>query len=187
MAGLSLSGGKNKSKQSQQVAQTTSNTLSDRAAGMLTGGINSLQGKTYHAYDPASAQQYMDPYQGQVIDASLAQADHADAIARAQQQSDIAGRGAFGDARRGIYEAELQGNQSRDRASLIAGLNSANYGQAQQAAMGQNDNANQYDIAIQQLINQLRGGFTNEGTQAMNGTSSGKSKGYNLGFGWGAQ
>ena len=87
-------------------------------------------------------------------------------IARNAQMSDFAKSGAFGDNRRGIYEAELAGNQSRDRAAMIASLNDRAFGQARDVAQGESQNANQYDLAIQQLLAQLRGQFANEGTQS---------------------
>jgi len=181
---IGASGSKNKSKSSGTLDQTQTQTLSDRAAGYLSGGINDLRGQSYQQFDPSSIAQYQNPYQQDVINASLAQADQTDAMARAQQQSDFAKAGAFGDKRRGIYEAQLAGDQSRDRASLIAGLNSQNYGQAQQTAIGQNDNANNYSLQIQQLLNQLYGGFANEGTTQTNQATTGKSSGYSLNGGW---
>jgi hypothetical protein len=48
--------------------------------------------------------------------------------------------------------------------------------------MGENENANQYGLMIQQLLAQLRGGFANEGTQTLQGTSTGKRSGTNIGL-----
>lgn len=185
--GLGLTGGKNKSKQSATTNQTQTNTLSDRAAGMLYQGINDVQGMQYQGFDPSQVERYQSPYTQQVIDASLSQADQRDAIARAQQQGDFAAAGAFGDKRRGIYEAELQGNQSRDRASLIAGLNDKAYTDARGIAVNENQNQNQFALALQALMAQLRSGFANEGTQTMSGTQTSKGSGSNLGFNWGAK
>lgn len=182
MASIGGSGSKSKSRQSSTQNQTQTNTLSDRAAGMLNQGISDVQGMSYGRFDPASIGQYQSPYTEDVINASIGQADQRDAMARAQQQSDFAKAGAFGDNRRGIYEAELAGNQSRDRASLIAGLNDKAYTDARGIAQGENQNQNQYALALQQLLNQLRGGFANEGTQTMQGTSVGKSTGTNFGL-----
>jgi hypothetical protein len=179
---IGASGSKSKSKESGTQNQVQTNTLSDRAAGMLNQGISEVQGMSYGRFDPASIGQYQSPYTENVIDASLGQADYRDAIARNQQQSEFAKAGAFGDDRRGIYEAELAGAQSRDRASLIAGLNDKAFTDARGVAQGENQNANQYALALQQLLNQLRGGFANEGTQTMDGKTTGKSSGTNLGF-----
>jgi len=182
MASIGGSGQKDKKRQSSTTNQVQTNTLSDRAAGMLNQGISDVQGMSYGRFDPASIGQYQSPYTEDVINASIGQADQRDAVARAQQQSDFAKAGAFGDNRRGIYEAELAGNQSRDRASLIAGLNDKAFTDARGVAMGENQNQNQFQLALQQLLNQLRGGFANEGTQTMQGTSVGKSTGTNFGL-----
>ena len=182
MASIGASGSKSKSRQSSTQNQTQTNTLSDRAAGMLNQGISDVQGMSYGRFDPASIGQYQSPYTEDVINASISQADQRDAVARAQQQSDFAKAGAFGDNRRGIYEAELAGTQSRDRASLIAGLNDKAYTDARGVAMGENQNQNQFQLALQQLLNQLRGGFANEGTQTMQGTSVSKGTGTSLGL-----
>lgn len=191
MAGLSLGGSKSKNRQStnQSFDQTQDFTLSDRAASYLTQGISDAQGLTYKGFDPASVSRYESPYTQDVIDASLSQADRADAVARAQQMSDFGRAGAFGDDRRGIYEAELAGQQSRDRASLIAGLKDKAYGEARDLAVADSNNQNQFALAVQALLAQLRGGFGNEGTTTSSGTSSGvtKGSGMNMGFSWGAR
>lgn len=180
MAGLSLGGSKGKSKQS--TSQTQTNTLSDRAAGMLNQGISDVSGMKYAGFDPSTVAKFESPYTQEVIDTSLAQADQTDAQARAQQQSDVAAAGAFGDKRRGIYEAELAGTQSRDRASLIAGLRDRSYTGARDIAVGESQNQNQFALALQTLLAQLRSGFANEGTQTMKGTQTGKTS--NMGFTW---
>lgn len=179
---MSMSAGRTTSRESATQNQTQTNALSDRAAGMLNQGISDVQGMQYGRFDPASIGQYQSPYTQDVIDASLRKADYGDAVARNQQQDQFAKAGAFGDNRRGIYEAQLAGDQSRNRGELIAGLNDRAYGQARDVAMGENQNQNQYALALQQLLAQLRGGFANEGTQTMQGSSTGKSSGSNLGF-----
>ena len=183
---ISGTGNKNKSRSSNTSNQTQTNTLSDRAVGMLNQGIADASGRTYQRFNPGDIAQYQSPYTQSVIDASIGQADRQDAIARNAQMSDFAKSGAFGDNRRGIYEAELAGNQSRDRAAMIAGLNDRAFGQARDVAQGESQNANQYDLAIQQLLAQLRGQFANEGTQTMQGSSLTKStgSGYSMGGSW---
>lgn len=179
---ISLSGGKNKSKSKETVAQTQVNTLSDRSAGLLSGGISDLQGKSYRELDPALVQRFADPYAKDVRDATMAQLGYEREVARNRQKADFARAGAFGNERRGIYEAELDGQYDRTTASTLAGLNSANYSQALDAARGENENFNTYDLNLQELINQLIAGFGSEGTSTLNGTTTGKSSGYNFGF-----
>jgi hypothetical protein len=54
-------------------------------------------------------------------------------------------------------------------------------------AQGESQNANQYDLAMQQLLAQLRGQFANEGTQTMQGSSLTRNRGssYNMGGSYG--
>lgn len=179
---IGASGSKGKTRQESTTNQTQTNALSDRAAGMLNQGISDVQAMDYKRFDPASIGQYQSPYTEDVINASLAQADRSDAMARNQQVSDFGRAGAFGDDRRGIYEAELAGNQSRDRATLLAGLNDRAFGQARDVAQGENQNENQMNLALQALLAQLRGGFANEGTQTLQGTNLTKGKTQNFGF-----
>lgn len=181
---FSIGGGKSKNKSRETTDQTQTSTLSNRAAGMLTGGINDLQGRRYREFDPSSIARFQNPYNDQVRDASLAQMDQADAQSFNRLKSDLAGSGGFGNERRGVMEGELAGMQARDRASMIAGLNAQGFQQAQGAALGENQNANTYDMQIQALINQLRGGFTNEGTQRLQGTTTGRSTQTGLNFGF---
>jgi hypothetical protein len=179
---IGASGSKSKNKESSTTNQTQTNTLSDRAAGMLNQGISDVSGMSYNRFDPASIGQYQSPYTQDVIDATLARSAQSDAVAQNEQQSQFAQAGAFGDKRRGIYEAQLAGDQSRNRGELIAGLNDRAFGQARDVAMGENQNENQYGLMIQQLLAQLRGGFANEGTQTLDGRSTGKSTGTNIGL-----
>lgn len=170
---FSIGGSKNKNKSSG----TATNTLSDRAVGAIEGQIGNLRDQTYQRFDPASISTFQSPYTRDVIDASLATANQQDAIARNQQDSEFAKAGAFGDTRRGVYQAELAGNQSRDRAALVAGLNDQAFRTALEAAMGENNSANQFNQNQQSLINQLIAMYGQEGTQK----TTGKSSGYNLG------
>lgn len=177
---MSLSGSKSSGKTSQQSTQTS--TLSDRAVGMTNNQIGALQGQEYQAFDPATIAKYLNPNLAAVRDATLAQADQADAVARNQQKAAFAKAGAFGDTRRGVYEAELDAAQSRDRASLIAGLNSDAYDKASTTAQTENTQGNAYSLSVQQLINQLISQFSREGTT--NASGSGKTSGTSVSFEW---
>lgn len=179
---MSFGKNKQKSSSSQTIDQTQTNTLSPRAYDAITGQIGDVKQQSYQMFDPSTIAQYLNPNKQAVIDASLAQADQADAQARAQQQSDFAKAGAFGDKRRGIYEAELAGNQSRDRASLIAGLESDAYDKAQSIAQSENTAGNAYNLSVQQLISSLVGMLSGEGTSTTKGTQTGTQKGTGTSF-----
>ena len=83
---------------------------------------------------PTAYQQFMSPYQQDVIGTTLQEYD-----IQAQKGlggiSDVAySRGAFGGARQGVAEAEYQAASDRNRAALQAQLLQQGYGQAQQLA-----------------------------------------------------
>jgi len=83
---------------------------------------------------PQAFQQFMSPYQQQVIDTTLAEFDRQRQIALAQQQAQAIGGGAFGGAREGVQRAEFGAQSLQDRAALQAQLLQQGFGQAQQAA-----------------------------------------------------
>ena len=66
-------------------------------------------------------EQYMSPYQSQVIDASLAEFDRNAAVNRQQIRDAAVTSGAFGGGREGVAQAEYQAQSDRNRAMLQAG------------------------------------------------------------------
>lgn len=182
---LSLSGSRSRSRQT--IDQTQTNTLSDRAANQINQGIAGLQGRSFNGTTAEDIARFQNPYTQDVVDATMADLGQQRGVARAGLMSDIGRSGAFGDKRRGILEAELEGNLDRSAAATLAGLRSAGYSQALGAAQNETGMQNQYDLAIQQLINQLRGGFMNEGTSRTQGTQTGRSSqlGFSGGFTYG--
>lgn len=127
--------------------------LGDQAPQGMAGGIGSLP-PALGNIDPATGQAVMNPYQQQVIDASLRQIQRQGDIARQNLQAQAVKSGAFGGSREGIQRAELernmnqqrndaiinalqQGYESTQKRSLEAAGMLGNLG-VQQAAMGQN-------------------------------------------------
>jgi len=83
---------------------------------------------------PGAYKQFMDPYQKQVIDASLAQFDKKSGE-QARAAGLAAARGsAFGTERFGVQEGSRQAQSNLDRASMTANMLSQGYQQAKQAA-----------------------------------------------------
>ena len=81
-------------------------------------------------YDPSTGyQQYMNPYQNEVIGGIERQFEKAGNVQNLQAQQ----AGAFGGARQGIQSAELAGQ----RAQTVGQAQAQNYGQAQQQAQQQ--------------------------------------------------
>ena len=187
--GLGIGGSKNKSKNtsSSTIDQTAVSEMSNRGYDAIMRQIGSLSGMDYQAFDPASIATFLNPATQQVTDASLAQINAAGDEARAQRQSDMAGAGAFGNDRRGIYDAQLDADVDRQRAELIAGLNQSNYNNALSAAMTENAARNSQQLDIAGLISQLLGGTVGqEGTMRTTGRQTGTStsKGSQIGFSW---
>jgi len=183
---FTMTGGKgtSKNKESAKFNETNTTQLSDRASGMLSGGIDSLKAKTYNPLDMSRVRDFQDPYSADVRDATMAQLSYDRDEARNGRKADFAKAGAFGDDRRGIYEAELDGQFDRTAASTLAGLNSAGYAQALDAASQENAGRNEYDLGVQDLIARLMSMYGNETTDNRSGTSSGRSSGRttNVGF-----
>jgi hypothetical protein len=111
--------------------------LQQQAATLAGQGIGSYQPYLQQAQQymgPQGYQQFMSPYQQDVIDQSLSEFDRQRAIQQ-QSISDAAVRaGAFGGGREGVQQAEFGAQSGRERALLQAGLLQQGFGQAQQLA-----------------------------------------------------
>jgi len=97
---------------------------------------NSIQGIL--GSNPLSAdnlQQYMNPFQSDVIDASINQNERARQIAQNQMNMQNTAGAAFGGSRSGVANALTNEAYDRNNQSNIANLNAANFSQAQQAAL----------------------------------------------------
>jgi len=122
--------------------------LQQQAQALATQGVGSFQPflqQAQAATGPQAFQQFMSPYQQQVMDTSLAEFDRQ---AQAQEQrirDQAVSSGAFGGGREGVLQAEYQAGSDRNRAALQAGLLQQGFGQAQQAA--QQQFANQMGLA----------------------------------------
>ena len=117
-----------------QVAAETA--LQQQARG-LAGGLGDYQKYLTQAEQysgPQAYQQFMSPYQQQVIDTTLKEFDVQRQKALAGQTAQAIGSGAFGGAREGIQRAEYGAQTLQDRATLQAQLLQQGFGQAQQAA-----------------------------------------------------
>ena len=97
--------------------------------GSTLGGIAGLTG----APTSSQMQQYMSPYQSQVIDTTLSEFDRQKAIQEKSIADQAIASGAFGGGREGVQRAEFASQSGRDRAALQAQLLQQGFGQAQQA------------------------------------------------------
>jgi len=124
----------NTASYAQQVAPESQ--LQQQARG-LAGGLGDYQQYLNQAQQysgPQAYQQFMSPYQQQVIDTTLTEFDKQRQQAMAGQNAQAVAGGAFGGAREGIQRAEYGAQTLQDRSALQAQLLQQGYGQAQQQA-----------------------------------------------------
>ena len=96
-------------------------------ASAAAAGLGSLVG-------PQAFQQFMSPYQQQVIDTTLAEFDRQQAIQQTGLRDDAIKFGAFGGARQGIQAAEAANAAALGRAGLQAQLLASGFQDARAAA-----------------------------------------------------
>ena len=113
------------------------------AAGTALSGVG--LGATAYQQD---VQDFMSPYQSQVIDVSLAEFDRNTQIQQQGIRDQQAALGALGSGRAGVQLAEYGTGAARERALLQAGLLQQGFGQA--AGARQQDIANRGAFASQQ-------------------------------------
>ena len=97
------------------------------------------------ATGPQAFQQFMSPYQQQVIDTSLAEFDRQAAMQEQRIRDQAVASGAFGGGREGVLQSEFRTGSDRNRLALEAGLRQQGFQAAQQAA--QQNFANQMGLA----------------------------------------
>jgi len=130
------------------------------AAGTALGGV----GVGAQAFQQG-VQDFMSPYQSQVIDATLAEFDRNRAIQEQGIRDQQAALGALGSGRAGVQLAEFGTGAARERALLQAGLLQQGFGQAAQAR--QQDIANRGALASQQQgLGQFQAALGQAGQQA---------------------
>ena len=130
--------------------------LQQQAQSLAQSGVGSyqpfLQG-AQAATGPQAYQQFMSPYQSQVMDASLAEFDRNAAMQQQGLRDQAVSSGAFGGGREGVVQSEYMAGSDRNRAQLQAGMLQSGFQNAQQAA--QQQFSNQQGLA--QLVPGLQG------------------------------
>tara|TARA_R110000868_G_scaffold105811_1_gene290538 strand:+ start:127 stop:870 length:744 start_codon:yes stop_codon:yes gene_type:complete len=131
----------------QVAAQTALQTGASQAAG----GLGSLVG-------PDAYQQFMSPYQQQVMDTTLSEFDRQQTIGQQGLRDQAIQAGAYGGGREGVMQAQYMNQGGMDRAALQAQLLNQGFMQAQQAA-GTDLAARQGLGTYQQALGQADQGF----------------------------
>lgn len=130
------------------------------------------------AFSPVTGSQIdglMNPYASSVINATTAHSNQNQQMALNQIGDQAQKAGAFGGSRQGVAEALTRGQFDLNNQQTTAALNTQNYSQALSAAMTQNQQQNQYPLAVQSLLGNLA-----QGTQT-NSTQKGTSIGLQIG------
>jgi len=112
----------------------TTGAVTSVGAGTGISGYEPFLQQAQQYSGPQAYQQFMSPYQQQVIDTTLAEFDKQRQMAQQKIGAGAIGSGAFGGAREGIQQAEFGAQSLQDRAALQAQLLQQGFGQAQQAA-----------------------------------------------------
>jgi len=110
-------------------------------ARTAAAGLDSLVG-------PQAYQQFMSPYQQEVIDTTLSEFDRQQAIADTARRDQAIAAGAFGGGREGVLAAEAARGAAQSRAGLQAQLLAQGFQQAQAAAA--------QDLAARQGLGQFQ-------------------------------
>ena len=107
-------------------------TRAQAGLGSFERFVQAAEGAT--GISPQAFQQFMSPYQQQVIDTSLEEFDRQAAMQEQRIRDQAVVSGAFGGGREGVLQSEFRTGSDRNRAALQAGLLQQGFGQAQQAA-----------------------------------------------------
>jgi hypothetical protein len=131
-------------------------TLADQGIGSFQPFLTSAQQLTGAGAGTGagSVQEFMSPYQSQVIDESLAEFDRQAAQRRQQVRDQATVSGAFGGGREGVQLAEFDAASDRNRAAIQAGLLNQGFGQA----VARRDKAFQDQLGLAGLVPQLQSG-----------------------------
>ena len=120
----------------QDALQQQAQTLATQGVGSYQPFLQAAQGAT----GPQAYQQFMSPYQSQVMEASLAEFDRNAQMQQQGLRDQAVASGAFGGGREGVVQSEYMRGSDMNRAQLQAGLLQQGFGQAQQAAQQQFQN-----------------------------------------------
>jgi len=115
------------------------------------GNISRMTPQQYASMTAAN----MSPYQSQVVDATLNRLRREEGVQRTREEAEITAARAFGNERRGVYEAEREAARDVNRDQLVANLMQQGYSQAQAATMAQLGQSQQAALAAAGGMTQL--------------------------------
>ena len=112
----------------------TTGAVTQIGAGTGIAGYQPFLDKAQSYSGPTAYQQFMSPYQQDVINTTLSEFDRQRQIQQQGVASQAIQAGAFGGGREGVQQAEFGALSDRNRAALQAQLLQQGFNQAQQAA-----------------------------------------------------
>ena len=115
---------------SQFAPEVAAETQLQQQAYEQAQGLGSLLG-------PEAYQQFMSPYQQEVIEATQADLERQREAGRAQLSASAIGAGAFGGAREGIARGAYEAERDIQEAQMLANLRQQGFQSAQQQALAQ--------------------------------------------------
>lgn len=124
-------------------------------------------------WSPDAINQYMNPYQQDVTNATMANINETNAQQNQQVVGNAISKGAWGGDRAGIAQSELARQQALASNQTLAGLNAANYGQATQQFNQQQGAQIGANTANNWLASQGAFGEANLGNQAQSNALQG--------------
>ena len=133
----------------QDALQQQAQTLAQQGVGSYQPFLQGAQAAT----GPQAYQQFMSPYQSQVMDASLAEFDRNSQIQQQRISESAIANNAFGGSREGVAQAEYMAGSDRNRSALQAGMLQESFQNAQAAAQQQFQNQQ----GLAQLLPGLQG------------------------------
>jgi hypothetical protein len=141
--------------------------LQGQAEGLASGlgGYQPFLQAAQAATGPTAYQQYMSPYQQDVIDTTLQEYDIQSQKGLPALAAQAIGAGAFGGGREGVQRAEYQSASDRNRAALQAQLLQQGFGQAQSLAAQQYNQQVGLAGQTQGLLGQQIAGLSTLGAQ----------------------
>jgi hypothetical protein len=163
-------------QRAQQEAQLAGG-LGTAALGQLGTAGQTFAGVSLGAPTAAQTQQFMSPYQQQVIDATLGEFDRNKQIQEQSIRDQQTALGALGSGRAGVQLAEFGTGAARERALLQAGLLQQGFQQAQAQAQldATREATRQAAFQPQEELNRfadittgIMGGMRGSGTQTAN-------------------
>jgi hypothetical protein len=116
---------------------------------------------TAQLFQPTDLSAYTNPFQQQVIDATLQRLNEEGARAQNQLAARAGGAGAFGGSRFGVESAQLGENLQDARARALAQLNQQNFAQALQTGQTAFENQQRRQAQQSQLLSGI-GGLTGQ-------------------------